>query len=228
MDKDRLGRSKEAQEGLLDPRTTPGSSAPGDAGLDLPGLAGLLLESATLKRIPRTGWGMRGVPHVESVAEHSFGVAFLALALVDTLQASGDLDGKLDLEKVLIMALLHDLAEARLTDLPRSATSLLPARVKSQAEASAMADLLAPLPAAGRYEALWLEFEHSASPEGRLVRDADKLEMMIQCLRYEQAGSRGLDEFWGAMDGRQWHYVLCADLYTYLKAARPVDAEGKI
>lgn len=187
-------------------------------------LVDLLLESATLKRVPRSGWMMRGVAHVESVAEHSFGVAFVALALADVLQASGNVDEEPDLEKVLIMALLHDLAEVRLTDLPLSAIHLIPAQVKGQAQASALADLLSPLPAAERLRALWQEFEDHGSPEGLLVRDADKLEMMIQCLRYEQAGSRGLDEYWQATDQRQWNYALCADLYSRLKTMRPVGA----
>ncbi|MFC2036827.1 HD family hydrolase [Chloroflexota bacterium] len=193
--------------------------------MDQARLVDLLLESATLKRMPRTGWVMRGVPYVESVADHSFGVVFVALTLVDTLQASGNLDGELDLEKVLIMALLHDLAEVRLTDLPASANHLIPGAVKSQAEAAAMVDLLAPLPAAHRLSALWQEFKDRATPEGRLVRDADKLEMMVQCLRYEQAGSRDLDDFWRGMNERQWHYPLCAGLYAHLKAMRPVGAD---
>jgi putative hydrolase of HD superfamily len=192
-------------------------------------LLDLFLEAATLKRMPRTGWGMRGVPHVESVAEHSFGVAFVSLALAETLQAGGAPDGQpgpLDREKVLIMALLHDLAEVRLTDLPSTAVRLIPGEVKSRAEATAMADLLAPLPTGGHLGELWQEFEDSASPEGRLVRDADKLEMMVQCLRYEQAGSRGLDEFWRSMDRRAWHYPLCAELYGRLRALRPA-ADGQ-
>jgi len=190
-------------------------------------LVDLLLESATLKRLPRSGWLLRGVPHVESVAEHSFGVAFMAMALADTIQASDSLGGALDLEKVLAMALLHDLAEVRLTDLPLRATRLLSAQLKSEAEASTMADLLAPLPSAERLNALWHAFEDSTSPEGRLVRDADKLEMMVQCLRYEQAGSRGLGEFWQAIDNRQWNYALCADLYDRLKAMRPSGASPR-
>jgi 5'-deoxynucleotidase YfbR-like HD superfamily hydrolase len=53
------------------------------------------------------------------------------------------------------------------------------------------------------------------------VRDADKLEMMVQCLTHERAGSRGLDEYWDATDRRQWHYALSAQLYDRLKALRP-------
>jgi len=195
--------------------------------MDSDRLLELLLESATLKRLPRSGWLLRGVPHVESVAEHSFGVAFTALVLADALQASGSLEDVLDLEKVLAIALLHDLAEVRLTDIPLRAAHLLPAQAKGEAEASVMAELLAPLQAAGRLAALWQSFEGSSSPEGRLVRDADKLEMMVQCLRYEQAGSRGLDDFWQAYDKHQWHYAMSASLYSRLKAMRPAGASPR-
>jgi putative hydrolase of HD superfamily len=163
---------------------------------------------------------MRGVPQVESVAEHSFGVVFVALALADAIEDEAP-SSTLDLAKILAMALLHDLAEVRLADLPTTATRLISRAVKSEAEASAMADLLAPLPAAERWKALWQEFEDCTSPEGQLVRDADKLEMMVQCLRYEQAGSRGLDDYWRNMDCWEWHNPLCAELYARLRDLRP-------
>jgi len=184
--------------------------------MDKDALVDLMVESTTLKWMPRSGWQMRGVPNPESVAEHSFGVALVALALADALPVEG-----LDLEKVLVMALLHDLAEVRLTDLPASAARLLPEGVKRRAEAAAIAELLAPLPTAGRWRALWQEYEDQASPEGRLVRDADRLELMCQCLHYEQAGSRGLDEFWAGMDRQPWQYPLCAELYALLRGRRP-------
>ncbi len=186
--------------------------------MDLDRLLDLLLEAALLKRVSRSGWALRGVPHVESVAEHSFGVALVALALADA--GHSDLESPLDLEQVLIMALLHDLAEVRLTDLPATAARLIPPEVKSRAERAALDELLAPLPDRARLLALWQAFEDRSSPEGRLVRDADKLEMMVQCLRYERAGSRSLDEFWQAMDENGWHYALSAQLYARLRALR--------
>jgi putative hydrolases of HD superfamily len=193
--------------------------------MDQDALIDLFVETTTLKRLQRTGWGMRGVAHVESVADHSFGVAFISLILAHALNGPAPLPDAgsplLDVEKVLVMAVLHDLAEVRLTDLPSTAVRLIPKEVKSQAEAAAMADLLAPLPQTAHLGTLWHEFEDQTSPEGRLVRDADKLEMMVQCLRYEQAGSRGLEEFWQVMDRHPWHYGLSAELYARLKALRP-------
>jgi len=188
--------------------------------MDADRLLELLLEAAMLKRVPRSGWALRGVPHVESVAEHSFGVALVALALADGLNAGAELESPLDVEEVLTMAVLHDLAEVRLTDLPASAARLIPASVKSQAERAALAGLLAPLPGAGRLLRLWQAFEDSSGAEACLVRDADKLEMMLQCLCYEQAGSQGLGEFWQAMDEHEWHYALSAELYRRLRGMR--------
>ena len=190
--------------------------------MDNDALIDLFVEAGTLKHLPRTGWAMRGVPHVESIADHSYGVAFMALILAEALNGAAPAgQPALDVEKVLAMALMHDLAEVRLTDLPASAVRLLSGEVKSRAEAAALAEILAPLPETARLAALWQEFEDRASPEGQLVRDADKLEMMVQCLRYEQVGSTGLAEFWQAMDQRPWHFDLCADLYARLRAHRP-------
>ncbi len=184
------------------------------------GLVGLLLEAATLKWMVRTGWRMRGVPNPESVAEHSYGVAFVALAMADAMKADAG-SASLDLGRLLSIALLHDLTEARLTDLPATAVRVLGGEAKREAEAATLQPLLEPLPSRELLKGLWFEFEDASSPEGRLVRDADKVEMMVQCLRYEQAGSRGLEEFWLAMDRHPWHYALSAQLYAELRALRP-------
>ena len=47
-----------------------------------------------------------------------------------------------------------------------------------------------------KYTDLWEEFEKGTSLEGKLVRAADKLELMIQVFEYEQLGYRSLDKFW--------------------------------
>ena len=155
----------------------------------------LYSQVAALKLLPRTGWLQRGVASAESVAEHTFGVAVLALLVGDTLAG-------VDRGKLLEIALLHDIAEALLTDLPSSARRLLGADEKRAAEERAIEELFAGLPNRSAYLALWQEYAAGASAEARLVKLLDRLEMLAQALAYERAGSRGLAEFWaGAGEG---------------------------
>ena len=57
------------------------------------------------KRLLRTGWVREKVKDPESVAEHSFRVSVLAMVLTDKLGYD------LDKNKLIKMALLHDLGE---------------------------------------------------------------------------------------------------------------------
>lgn len=173
-----------------------------------------------LKRLPRTGWLLNGVLPCESVADHSLGVALLALALAETVNAEWKAEGLqrgLDIGRVITIAVVHDLAESLLTDLPKRSTQLLGKEVKHAAEAEAMRAILLPLHNGEVYVRLWEEYNSAASPEGRLVRDADKLEMMHQALMYERAGNRSLQEFWEAGD---WHYAVSRRMYADLRRER--------
>jgi putative hydrolase of HD superfamily len=158
-------------------------------------LLSLYTQIAALKLLPRTGWLQRGIPNAESVAEHTFGVAALALLIGDSI-------GGLDRGKLLAIAMLHDMAEALLSDLPASAKRFIGAAPKHAAERSALEEMLARMPNRAEYLALWEEYARGASREARLVKGLDRIEMLAQALAYERAGSRALDEFWqDAEDG---------------------------
>lgn len=151
----------------------------------------LVREAGALKNLRRSGWLLRGVRGAESIADHSYRVTLLSMLLADDLLKAGE---SLDAGRVLRMAVLHELGEARLGDIPYTAGRWLGESVKDQAEDRAVRDLLAPLGDPG-YEALWREFSAGTTREARLVRAADKLEMIIQAWEYEQSGVRTLDEF---------------------------------
>ncbi|MGD2178645.1 MAG: HD domain-containing protein, partial [Anaerolineae bacterium] len=100
----------------------------------------LLLRANQLKRVPRAGWVMRGLADAESVSDHTFGVAFIALVLAHMTEQP------IDVAKLLTIALLHDLPEAVLGDVPSPALGYLPSNVKRTAEAEVLTALLKELP----------------------------------------------------------------------------------
>lgn len=153
-----------------------------------------LIELQRLKRLDRTGWTLRGLPNgTESVAAHSFGVSVTAMLLADRFVAQGI---AIDLEKVLRIALLHDWAEARVGDMPRTATLYFGSEARKQAETAAFLDIVKSVDAEGAYASLYRDYELRESLEARLVKAADVLDLLIQVFALERAGARGLDEFW--------------------------------
>ncbi|HEY6805160.1 MAG TPA: HD family hydrolase [Pyrinomonadaceae bacterium] len=153
-----------------------------------------LVELQRLKRLDRTGWSLRGLPNgTESVASHSFGVVVAAMFLADAIQERGVV---VNTEKVLRMALLHDWAEARVGDLPKTATDYFGSEARRNAETAALTDMVGHLAAFAKYRELYDDYEQRESVEAKLVKAADVIDLLVQVLALERAGARGLDEFW--------------------------------
>lgn len=175
----------------------------------------LLLQANRLKTVPRTGWQLRGVVQPESVAAHSYGVAWLSLILAEAV------DAPLDRARLLTTALLHDLPETHISDIPNSALRFIAPAAKRSGELSALAEILGDLPFGAPYRELWLDFEDRRTPEGRLVRDADRLELMIQVYVYElSTGNRRLQDFWDSTREFIFEYPISQQLCTLLQQRR--------
>jgi len=150
-----------------------------------------LLHGNQLKRTARTGWVQRGVANAENVAAHTYGVSFATLILAPTLEEP------IELGKALSMAILHDLAEGLTTDIPSPAWRFLPENSKDAAERSAMNEIVDDLDQATGMLEIWEEFREGVTAEARLVHDADKIDLYLQALVYEQqTGNEHLQEFW--------------------------------
>ena len=144
----------------------------------------LLLEALALKALPRAGWVRVGVEGPESVAAHSWGVAFLVLALCPP---------GLDRGRALAIATVHDLAEVRVGDLtPHDG---VPGPRKEALEARALEELTAALPGSVELQALAREYRQGLTPEGRFVRACDKLDMALQAAWYGARQPLDLGEF---------------------------------
>lgn len=179
-----------------------------------------------LKSLPRTGWRMRGIRDGESVADHGYRLTHLAMLLADLLIERNQ---TINVEKVLRMAQLHEIGEAVIGDVPRTRESPFPEEAKRVMEEAAVSSLTQPLGQTGElYQRLWKEFEDAVSLEARLVKGADKLEMMIQALEYEQEGYRSLGEFWEYAAGREGFQDLRAveEILELLEARRRPGQAG--
>ena len=151
-------------------------------------------EMMRLKAVPRTGWLLRGIRDVESVADHSFGVALFGMLLADLAQRKGL---EPDVEKILRMALLHDLTEARTGDLPNTIKRYFDKGALQAADQKVADEMLSGLGALGEeYLLLWQEYEERVSLESRIVKAADKLDLLLQAREYEKGGAKTLQEFW--------------------------------
>lgn len=128
-----------------------------------------------LKSVARAGWLRVGVERPESVAAHSWGVAWLVLALCPA---------GVDRGRALAIAVLHDLAEVVVGDItPHDGVD--PA-VKSAAEGQALAGMVSPFVHANELSALWREYVCGATAEGRFVKACDKLDMALMAAIYAQ------------------------------------------
>ena len=184
----------------------------------------ILIELQRLKRLDRTGWTLRGLPNgTESVAAHSFGVGITAMLLADELMEQGVV---VNVEKVLRMALIHDWAETRVGDMPRTGTEYFGAEIRKRAENAAFRDIVSTTgKSEGLYEDLYEDYEQRVSVEARLVKVADVVDLLVEALALERAGARGLDEFWEVartpdfkLDGAA--RLITAELFHSLLSAR--------
>ena len=158
-------------------------------------------EIGVLKNLPRTGWRFQGIKDGESVADHCYRVSLLSMILADLLKTHGV---SLDAEKVMRMALLHEVAEARIGDVPFPALEYISEDVKENGENTAVKSMFDAFGVVGeKYIEIWEEFVSNTSVEGQLVRAADKLELMIQAYEYEKIGYRNLNKFWTNSWNRQ-------------------------
>jgi putative hydrolase of HD superfamily len=180
----------------------------------------LLLQANQLKVVPRTGWLMRGLVDAESVSDHTFGVAFVALVLAHLSEQS------IDVAKLLTIALLHDLPEAVIGDIPSPALSHSLSMAKRTAEEEVLDGLLRELPWIEQWQLWWREFEERSSMEGKLVRDADRLDLLIQAHVYElTTGNRLLEEFWTGTTAATFEFEISRSLFDALREARDRSEE---
>ena len=156
-------------------------------------LVRFILESNQLKHLPRSGWLAIGIKNPESLADHSFRTAVIGYLLASLEGLPKD-----EIGDVVIASLLHDLHEARISDL----TPANKKYVKADGM-RALGDMLKDLPQSSggpHLQSLLLggtgkdQVKAGSSARSRriirIVKDADLLEMIFQAKEYGDQGNR--------------------------------------
>lgn len=126
-------------------------------------------KAEKLKCNTRHSWTSDG--RKESVAEHSWRLALMALLLEEEIP-------ELDFNKIIRMCLIHDLGEAVTGDIPSFLKTIEDSAVEDDAVAGLMATL--PQPQRGKLEGLFQEMNAMETMEAKVYKALDKLEAVIQ------------------------------------------------
>ncbi len=145
-------------------------------------IANLLFEVRILKDITRSGYAFLGSGK-ESIAEHSFMTAFICFAMAK-------LDNTIDCEKIVTMALVHDIAEARTGDF-----NYVEKKYSKIDEAKAISHLIKSLTFGSDIQTLLDEFNSGKTVEAKLARDADQISFILELKKMEDTGVKGPEKW---------------------------------
>ena len=143
-----------------------------------------LYEIGTLKNMQR-GWGQHINQKLASVAEHMYRVMWLAL-LISRMEKTGDE------AKIIKIAMSHDLAETRTSDL----SYVQKVYVKAD-EQKSVNDIFRGTTLEDFNSKILIEYEDRESIESKIVKDADNLDVDLEMREIEANGFKIPDEWKG-------------------------------
>ncbi len=144
------------------------------------------------KRLLRTGFVREGMKNPESVAEHSFRAGVIAMVLADKLDCS------LDKEKLVKMALIHDIGEIVTGDIVIQRGEVLDLKLRDGKEVQeriGIKQIFNKIAEGNIYSSIFEEMIERKSPEAKVFWQFDKLEMAFTALEYEEEQGKQLEEF---------------------------------
>ncbi len=155
-----------------------------------------LYEVGSLRHMPRL-WKRFLTPDFKNNTEHTFRVAWIALMIAN-------IEGTGNHEKILKLALLHDLPESRSTDV-----DYLSRQYVERNEDLAARDVFETTSLEEEFLELWHEYSERKSIEAKIVKDADNLDVDMELQEQETRGFK-LKKFWS----KQRDTAVYKKLYT--------------
>ena len=153
-----------------------------------------------LKKTERSGWIRKEIVKPESIADHMYRMSVLSWIFTDQFNKYDEGNGvELDENKIIKMALVHDIIESICGDIiPIEKISGVSKEEKYKLEHDSILKIrdeyLNGSDVGKEMYDLWIEYEEQQTLESHIVKDLDKLDMIIQAEEYEKAKeNKGVD-----------------------------------
>ncbi len=154
-----------------------------------------LYEIGTLRFLQRK-WVQFLNPQFQNISEHTFRVIWIALIIAKHEKVP-------NIEKLITMAIIHDLGESRTGD-----ADYVARQYSQREEEMAVEDMLKGTVLSDWFE-IWREYEKRACIEAKIVKDADNLDVDLE-LKEQEAQGHTLRAVWNDMR----KHVTYKKLYT--------------
>lgn len=175
-------------------------------------LVKFIKDIGKVKKVKRAGWIREGITNPESVADHSFRVAVMAIVFGDQFAV--------DTDKLIKMALIHDIAEGTRGDkvIERgSQVDNLARDEKNKEEVETLRQIFTDI--SGAEKLIQYQADEN-SKEAKILKQLERLEMAVQALEYEEEFGKDLTEFFENASLHITHPYL-KDILDTVKSLRP-------
>ena len=135
-----------------------------------------LYEMGTLRFAPRT-WNQFLNPLAQNLTEHTLRVVWIALVIAKH-------EGMADTNKVMKMALIHDISESRSVDV-----NYVSRQYADRHEDKAIQDTMVGTALTEEFLPIWEEYEKKDCLEAKIVKDADNLDVDFELKELEAMGN---------------------------------------
>ena len=172
-----------------------------------------LYEVGSLRYLPRQ-WRRFGLIDAQNITEHHFRVIWLALVIAAR-------EGVKDTDRIVKMALIHDVAESRTND-----ADYISRQYVEHKEEQAISDILEKTSLQKEFMDLWREYEDRQTIESKIVKDADNLDVDMEL---RELGARGLEleSIWEKhrtpLAAKNLYTESAKQLYKEIRASSPDD-----
>ncbi|ODS35003.1 hypothetical protein BEH94_12165 [Candidatus Altiarchaeales archaeon WOR_SM1_SCG] len=148
-----------------------------------------IIEYQVLKKIPRAGWLSCSVPlnEVKTVALHTLDTVIISMVISDLFKSNGH---AVDCEKVLRIALIHDLPETRIGDVALPNKKYFNGKENlKKFEENVISDILVECDAPREYMELWKG--KGEGIEGKIVDVSDLFSILFEQVELRNRGFKG-------------------------------------